>query len=291
MEANTDPIPRPVTTEPANCCLCGKPVDLRKLLAVWADGRVAHEACYDRNWSSVSGELADEIGERAPDVRQTDGPTLREALREVLDALAPVPIFDEVLASCDELVMHDQRSAAARDAPPSELRDLLGIGIDAFGGNAAEDDHAAAVRVGRVGDEVLRLAGEVIRARAAMIGYPKTITAALKEWDSGGAVWSVVMGGLGPGYEQAIQVTVIEMLRDALTSKVPKGDAGAFTASAEKTVTRINEDVLGLSGAQFHAALDLAFKFYSQGWKKTIESAPEDRRMQVSNRWPRVGAT
>lgn len=44
------------------CCLCGTPVDLRKLCATWTDGRVAHVSCYDRNWFSVAGELAEQIG-------------------------------------------------------------------------------------------------------------------------------------------------------------------------------------------------------------------------------------
>lgn len=51
---------RPVTTEATLCCLCPGPVDLRKKCALWRDGRVAHEECYDRSWMSAG--VADEIG-------------------------------------------------------------------------------------------------------------------------------------------------------------------------------------------------------------------------------------
>ena len=66
METNTEEAtPRPVTTEQASCCLCGRPVDLRKFCAVWKDGRVAHcDPCYDRGWlsSSVADQIVGEIG-------------------------------------------------------------------------------------------------------------------------------------------------------------------------------------------------------------------------------------
>src|SRR3990172_3354015 len=35
----------------------------------------------------------------------------------------------------------------------------------------------------------------------------------LKRWDEGRGVWSIEMGGLGPGYEQCIHITCAEILR------------------------------------------------------------------------------
>ena len=41
----------------------------------------------------------------------------------------------------------------------------------------------------------------------------ETVTAYLGAWDAGTPVFSVEMGGLVPGYEQAIQITMFEILR------------------------------------------------------------------------------
>lgn len=43
----------------------------------------------------------------------------------------------------------------------------------------------------------------------------------LRQWDGGGAIWSIEIGGLGPGYEQAIQVLAIEIVRDEIDKPMP----------------------------------------------------------------------
>lgn len=43
----------------------------------------------------------------------------------------------------------------------------------------------------------------------------------LAKWDAGEAIWSVQLGGIGPGYEQTIQVLIMELLRDNLTRPLP----------------------------------------------------------------------
>jgi hypothetical protein len=55
MEANAEEaIPRPVTEEQQPCRICGEPIDLRKLCAIWPDGQLAHYSpCYDGNWLDV----------------------------------------------------------------------------------------------------------------------------------------------------------------------------------------------------------------------------------------------
>jgi hypothetical protein len=42
----------------------------------------------------------------------------------------------------------------------------------------------------------------------------------LRRWDEGRSVWSIEMGGLGPGYEQCIHVTAAEILRYMLHEQV-----------------------------------------------------------------------
>ena len=42
---------------------------------------------------------------------------------------------------------------------------------------------------------------------------PKTASEALARWDAGGSVFTLEMGGLGPGYEQVIHIVVFELIR------------------------------------------------------------------------------
>ena len=67
---------------------------------------------------------------------------------------------------------------------------------------------------------------------------PKTLRELLSQWDRGEAVWSVSMGGLGPGYDQAIQILVMEILRDfAELLAIPNiaGDPGLELSVDQRT--------------------------------------------------------
>lgn len=119
----------------------------------------------------------------------------------------------------------------------------------------------------------------------------------LNKWDAGEAVWSVEMGGLGPSYEQAIQVLIIELIRDNLGKPLPvekptpkELERGVlpWTEWGNPTVHRINEVCRGFSGAQVGAAKSVAFRILRDGWEKAIKSAPEERRIQIDNWFPKV---
>ena len=43
--------------------------------------------------------------------------------------------------------------------------------------------------------------------------YPQTALDALAAWDRGEHVWTVELGGIGPGYEMAIQTLAFELIR------------------------------------------------------------------------------
>ena len=116
----------------------------------------------------------------------------------------------------------------------------------------------------------------------------------LDRWDNDKSVWSIEMGGLGPGYEQAIQITAAEILRhllevgydsslwkDEAVWKVNRGTIEAYSHANE----RIKK--LGLSGAQWAGALSLATKLYMDGPRKIMnDPAIEDRHIQVSLSFP-----
>ncbi|HET8636014.1 MAG TPA: hypothetical protein VFL96_04110 [Acidobacteriaceae bacterium] len=115
---------------------------------------------------------------------------------------------------------------------------------------------------------------------------------AIAAWDAGDPVWTVEMGGIGPGYEQAIQIMGFEFLRWMLSAP-PKdgwdnleGDAwreyrDACEAACSDTVKQI-----GPSGAQFGAAMNLASVFAKQGYAKGLTMVDADRHILVSKSFP-----
>ncbi len=116
----------------------------------------------------------------------------------------------------------------------------------------------------------------------------------LGRWDAGKTVWSIEMGGLGPGYEQCIHMTAAEILRFMLEknydsafwedSEIWKRDCDEIRGAIFK-----NEVIssLGLSGAQYGAALNLASHIYMKG-PRAMMSNPDikDRHIQVSKDFP-----
>lgn len=128
--------------------------------------------------------------------------------------------------------------------------------------------------------------------------YGNTAADWLKRWDDGRTVWSIEMGGMGPGYEQAIQVTVVEILRFMLAQNY-MAELWGEQEVLDGVVKEIEEwsykapeiKGLGLSGAQWGAALSLARFLYKDGPRKVLkDERVKDRHIQVSNNWPRAQA-
>lgn len=112
----------------------------------------------------------------------------------------------------------------------------------------------------------------------------------LRRWDGGGTIWSIEMGGMGPGYEQAIQVLAIEIVRDLIDHQLPQADQ----SWGDATVKRIDQkqpdgsySCGGFSGAQVGAAKSLALAWLTDGPAALLKKVP-DRHIQVSAFWPRV---
>ncbi len=124
--------------------------------------------------------------------------------------------------------------------------------------------------------------------------YGKTAEEWLARWDKGESCWSIEMGGLGPGYEQAIQITVAEILRHLIESKYPVEtwtEVEHWKRDREKiekagfAIPRIC--VLGLSGAQWGAALHLAVCIYRDGPIAVMtDERCNERKIQVSRTFP-----
>ena len=116
----------------------------------------------------------------------------------------------------------------------------------------------------------------------------------LKRWDEGRGVWSIEMGGLGPGYEQCIHITAAEILRHMLAkqydhSKWDSKEGWRKDSDDIEAMTHKNETIkkLGLSGAQFYAAMNLASNLYVKGPASIMEDERvQDRKIQVQRTFP-----
>jgi len=116
----------------------------------------------------------------------------------------------------------------------------------------------------------------------------------LKRWDEGRSVWSFEMGGIGPSYEQCIQIAATEVVRHLLS--VPY-DASAWNDQEQwkhdlvHIEKYLGENVivrrLGLSGAQWGAAINLGSTLYRHG-PVACFTKPENknRLIQVQKHFP-----
>lgn len=116
----------------------------------------------------------------------------------------------------------------------------------------------------------------------------------LDRWDKGQSVWSIEMGGLGPGYEQCIHVTAAEILRWYLANSDfsrKRDDETYWKAEGDRMEEALFEvpvvKQLGLSGAQWGAAHNLAWRLYQDGPRSVMnDERVKDRHIQVSKNFP-----
>lgn len=116
----------------------------------------------------------------------------------------------------------------------------------------------------------------------------------LNKWDAGQPIWTVELGGLGPGYEQAIQVAAIEMARDNNGIALPEDKEErnqAWDRLCSATLTKHDEALGGLSGAMYGAAKWLSYQWcHNGGPEALIERAKEQKAdtIMVSKAFPRI---
>jgi len=119
----------------------------------------------------------------------------------------------------------------------------------------------------------------------------------LAAWDRGETIWTLELGGLGPGYEQAIQTMAVEFTRAGIASEwKPSGDKESDNKSWEaicnERMMQIDDAIGGASGAQFGAARWLAYQWLHNGGPRALAlradaQNDEDRIIQCSKAFPR----
>ena len=120
---------------------------------------------------------------------------------------------------------------------------------------------------------------------------PETCEEALAKWDAGEPVFTVEMGGLGPGYEQAIHIVAMEMVRYFTTipelPPVEDETANRMLLHHLRNIAGIvGQEVGGISGGQADSAINLAFVTKRLGWRVAVRKVGPDRMIQVTKFFP-----
>lgn len=124
-----------------------------------------------------------------------------------------------------------------------------------------------------------------------MVVAPETAAEALERWDQGKPVQTIDCGGMGPGYEQTIHLLVFGAVREVLDRDELLSPGWSQVATPhdwlELTSDVAEELELGATGAQVHAASELARHYVTRGWSEVVGDAAAARRIFVSKAWPR----
>ena len=120
--------------------------------------------------------------------------------------------------------------------------------------------------------------------------FTEDLKEAIKKWNEGSAVWTAELGGIGPGYEQAIQILFFEIMSRWGDNPLPESTEGSypieFTNHVNEVVNDLDETCFGFSGAQVGAAKSAAWRFMSYGYSNMMNELGDSRRILVSRRCP-----
>lgn len=110
----------------------------------------------------------------------------------------------------------------------------------------------------------------------------KELTKWIADYDAGQELESVSMGGMGSGYELAIQSCAVEIIRN-LQGIEPPEDINDFRqqlSNAEDKAVALLNNRFGFSGAQVGAAKNIASVF----WRKTPQGGIDKMKEQDPDR-------
>jgi hypothetical protein len=114
--------------------------------------------------------------------------------------------------------------------------------------------------------------------------------AVVKKWSEGGLVWTAELGGMGPGYEQAIQILLFEIL--ARWPDHPKVELTKenyhpeYIKHVDLVVKDLESRIYSYSGAQVAAAKNTAYQFLIYGYDHMMDKLDLDRKIMVSRKFP-----
>lgn len=111
---------------------------------------------------------------------------------------------------------------------------------------------------------------------------------AVARWKAGHTVWSAELGGIGPGYEQCIQILLWETLAAWGDRSLPLPEKEGeypkeYSDFVDQMVTNLN---LGFSGAQVGAAKSTAYQFLRYGYRHMMGKLEKERHILVEKHFP-----
>jgi len=109
----------------------------------------------------------------------------------------------------------------------------------------------------------------------------------IKKWKENYPVHSIEMGGIGPSYEQAIQILAWEIYSTwtGADSIIGGNYTDEYTRFSDEVTNRLNK-FYGFSMAQVGAARNLAAHFIQNGHAETLEKFDDDRKILVTRNFP-----
>ena len=112
-----------------------------------------------------------------------------------------------------------------------------------------------------------------------------TVADVVRKWKEGDVVWSAEMGGLGPGYEQAIQQLAFDMLAEVHEMPCETDEEKLKVNEAmEDFVSKCDEYWwAGFSGAQVGAAKNIVMVFMVRGPYRALDAVKEERHLMVNS--------
>jgi len=114
--------------------------------------------------------------------------------------------------------------------------------------------------------------------------------ALIAQWDQGGPVQTIEMGGLGVQYEQVIQTMVMEFMRASIDvdfhEEKEKADA-LFKVVRDNVMKTLDDELGGVTGAMFGAACNLSAHYlFIEGYAGALAALPT-RVILVTNPKPK----
>jgi len=122
---------------------------------------------------------------------------------------------------------------------------------------------------------------EIIHRKILFEKLQNGIVKWLDQYDSGIIVETASMGGMGDGYELAIQECAIETMRNLKHIELPESDEefSDLVKEASKQAADKLDGFHGFSGSQVGASRNLAAIFWRQTPEKALETLPDKERI------------
>jgi hypothetical protein len=143
------------------------------------------------------------------------------------------------------------------------------------------------------GKQIYYYTKEQFKEKQAIDLYGLDASDWLNRWDRGDVVWSIELGGLGPSYEQVIQIMSAEFVRHMLSMKYNSENwkdcekwAVDFNKIESDCVLKDYAAYFGISGAQWYSALSFATSLYSDGPRKVMAEVEKERHIQINRNFP-----